>query len=174
MAYLVRKLNKRDNIISIGKATNIQAMVADAVTGEFRTKNGCLSTWRIERLDALNDAILAIVVTSSKIERMDFIVIDTMFLDQQHFEYAQTYAGQDIAVPDLQNTHYDISEITIARLADCAKLYQRVYRQDNCEEKYIVRYAEGEIKDILKQAQKAQRIKIGLLNNGIKKGLVGF
>ena len=172
MAYLVRKLNKRDNIVSIGQATSIQNMVADAVTGEFRTKNGCLSTWRIEKLDALNEAILAIVVTSSKIERMDFIVIDTMFLDQQHFVYAQTYAGQDIAVPDLQDTHYDISEITISRLVDCAKLYQCVYRLDDCQEKYIVRCAEGEIKDILKQAYNAQRIKMELLNNGIKKGLI--
>ena len=68
-------------------------MFADAATSEFRSKNGTLSTWRIEFIEKLDEAILAIVVTSSKIERMDFIVINTEYLDEQHLEYAQTYAG---------------------------------------------------------------------------------
>ena len=93
LPYLVRKLNKRENIDIIGNTENVENMFADAATSEFRSKNGTLSTWRIEFIEKLDEAILAIVVTSSKIERMDFIVINTEYLDEQHLEYAQTYAG---------------------------------------------------------------------------------
>ena len=93
MAYLVRKLNKRENVDVIGNTEDIENMFADAATAEFRSKNGTLSTWRIDSVDKLDEAVLAIVVTSSKIERMDFIVIDTDYLDEQHLEYNQTSTG---------------------------------------------------------------------------------
>ena len=36
---------------------------------------------------------------------MDFIIIDTDILSKNSLEYRQTYAGQEIAIPDLQDTH---------------------------------------------------------------------
>ena len=171
MAYLVRKLNKRDNIDIIGNTVDIENMFADAATAEFKSKNGTLSTWRIESLDKLDEAVLAIVVTSNKIERMDFIVIDTNYLDEQHLEYNQTYAGQKIAVPDLQDTHYDIINITIPRLINCTCVYRRVFKEDRDRGIYIVRYVEGDIKDLLNKAILASRLEINSLNKGIKNNL---
>lgn len=157
---------------TIGTATNIQDMFADAATTEFRTKNGTLSTWRIEDISELDEAILAIVVTSSKVERMDFIIINTEYLDEHNLEYNQTYAGQDIAVPDLQDTHYDIINITIPSLIKCTCVYRRVFEADNNNEIYIVRYVEGDIKELLKKANSENRIDLEKLNKGIKKELV--
>lgn len=171
MAYLVRKHNKRENVDIIGNTEDVENMFADAATAEFRSKNGTLSTWRIDSVDKLDEAVLAIVVTSSKIERMDFIVIDTDYLDEQHLEYNQTYAGQRIAVPDLQDTHYDIINITIPRLINCTCVYRRVFKEDKDQGVYLVRYVEGDIRDLLEKAAIASRLDMNSLNKGIKKEL---
>lgn len=172
MSYLVRKLNKRANIDIIGKTEDVETMFADAATAEFRSKNGTLSTWRIDSINKLDDAVLAIVVTSSKVERMDFILIDTDYLDEQQLEYSQTYAGQKIAVPDLQDTHYDIINITIPRLINCTCVYRKVFLEDKDQGIFLVRYTEGDIRDLLVKASDESRLVIDTLNNGIKKVLL--
>lgn len=171
MAYLVRKLNKIENVDLIGNTEDIENMFADAATAEFRTKNGTLSTWRIEGVDRLDEAVLAIVVTSTKIERMDFIIINTDYLDEHKLEYSQTYAGQEIAVHDLQDTHYDIVNITIPKLTKCTCVYRRVFVDDNDRGIFIVRYVEGDIRDLLKRAAMCSRLDMNILNKGIKRAL---
>ena len=152
MAFLVRKLGKMDEIFSLLDKTDVQKVYADIPTMEFRSKNGTLSTWYINSLDEIGNAVLAIAVTSSDITKMDFIIINTDILTENALEYKQTYAGLDIAIPDLQNTHYDIVDITIEKLINCTKVYQKIVELDTNGEKYIVRYAAGEIKDMLKCA----------------------
>ena len=65
MAFLVRKLGKMDEIFSLLKSTDIQEVYADIPTTEFRSKNGTLSTWRIDSLDDIGNAVLAIAITST-------------------------------------------------------------------------------------------------------------
>lgn len=171
MAYLVRKLFKRENVEKIGKSDSIDTMYADGPVGEFRTTDGTLSTWSIDSLDKLEDAVLAIVVTSSDISKMDFVIIDTEILDKNGLDYKQTYAGQKIAVPDLQDTHYDIVGITLHKLFDCTKVLKVVYQNDNNDDIYIVRYAAGEIKDLLNKANSENRLDLTILNPKLQKYL---
>ena len=77
MPYLVRKINKRKNMDLLNEISDFNTLSADLPTGEFRTTNGTLSTWIIDSLEDINNAVLAIAVTSSKLSKMDFIVIDT-------------------------------------------------------------------------------------------------
>lgn len=158
MPFLVRKLIKRDRIYELLKEEELGNITADIPTTEFRTKNGTLSTWRIESLDELENAVLAIVVSSSEISRMDFIVIDTKKLDEQGLLYDQTYAGLDIAIPDLQKSHYDIINISLDKLFDCTKLYQSIITDDSHKEVFVRRYAAGEIRDLLEKALVDDRI----------------
>lgn len=158
MAFLVRKLGKMDEIFSLLEETNIQKVYADIPTTEFRSKNGTLSTWFINSLDDIDNAVLAIAVTSSDITKMDFIVIDTDILEENSLEYKQTYAGQDIAIPDLQDTHYDIVGVTVEKLVACTRVYQRIVEQDPVGETYIIRYAAGQIKDLLRVAIEENRV----------------
>lgn len=158
MAFLVRKLGKMDEIFSLCDKSDIKKVYADIPTMEFRSKNGTLSTWRINSLEEIGNAVLAIAVTSSDITKMDFIIINTDLLTENSLEYKQTYAGQDIAIPDLQDTHYDIIGVTIEKLVNCTKVYQRIVELDPNGETYIIRYAAGEIKDLLKSAIEEHRV----------------
>lgn len=158
MAFLVRKLNKVEDILSLNGETDLSKIYADIPTMEFRTKNGTLSTWYINSIDDIENAVMAIAVSSTEISKMDFIVIDTEILEDNSLDFKKTYAGQDIAIPDLQDTHYDILDITIDKLVICTKVYQTIVMQDPECESYIVRYAAGEIKDMLKKAMHEHRV----------------
>ena len=169
MSYLVRKIIKRENIDEIGETANINEMYADAATYEFRSKNGMLSTWMIDSIEKINDAILAILVTSNKIDTMDFILLNTEVLKKYQLEYKRTYAGLDIAVPDLQDTHYDIYNITIPKLINCVSVYKDTFLSDNKQEIFIIRKIEQELINILKEAHENNRIVFEKLNKGVKK-----
>ena len=158
MAFLVRKLNRMEEVFSLVGVTDIHEIYADIPTTEFRTKKGTLSCWHIETLEEIENAVLAVAITSSDITKMDFIVIDTDFIHTNSLSFEQTYAGQDIAIPDLQNTHYDIIGITTDKLINCTKIYQSVAELDPDGNRFIIRYTAGEIKDLLKQAIEAERI----------------
>ena len=75
MAYLVRKINKKKNIDALRGNLNVDELTADMPTGELRTTNGTLSTWIVESLGELNEAILAIAVTSSKVSKIQKYLI---------------------------------------------------------------------------------------------------
>ena len=158
MPFLVRKLGKMDKLFSLRDRRNIAETHADIPTTEFRTRDGALSTWHIDSLDDIENAVLAIAVSSSEIAKMDFIIISTDILSENSLNYKQTYAGQDIAIPDLQNTHYDIIDVSIEKLINCTKVYQTVVKMDPEGKIYIVRYAAGEIKDLLKKALDNNRV----------------
>lgn len=160
MAFLVRKLVKRDKIYKIINE-DINNISADIPTTEFRTTNSTLSTWRIESIDDLQKAVLAIAVSSSEISRMDFIVIDTDILDQKKLSYKYTYAGSDIAVPDLQDMHCDIIDITVSKLIDFLVVYQEIFATDANNSIFIRRFSAGEIKDLLEKAIQEGRVDKG-------------
>lgn len=159
MSFLVRKLNKRDQLNTLIEHKDILDICADVPTNEFRTTKGALSTWIIETLAELDNAVLAIAVSSSKISKMDFIVMDTGLLDKNGLEYKQTYAGMEIPIPDLQDTHYDIINISLKKLLDCSNVYKIILSQESYEkEKYIIRFTEAEIKEKLKKAIEDNRV----------------
>lgn len=172
MSYLVRKINKRKNLDYLKCVTDMCDVNADMPTGEFKTTNQNLSTWHINSLEELNDAVLAIAITSSEITRMDFIVINTDILDENKLQYDQTYAGMKIAVPDLQDTHYDIQEISLKKLENCCEVYKKILQDDDEKEIYIVRYASGQIKDLIKAAIKANRVDINKAKGKIKETML--
>lgn len=163
MPFLVRKLNKRDALCQkYSKKMDVRDMVADVPTSEFKTKDGTLSTWYIQDLKELGKAELAIAVTSTRIEKMDFIIINTSILDQQGLVYVQSYPGQDIVIPELQKLHYDITGITLSRLSACAEVYQKIILDDNDAGTYVVRSTASQIKQLLKKAMEENKVNINL------------
>ncbi len=153
MPFLVRKINKRDKLATLIASEFVEDIYADVPTNEFKTSEGTLSTWLIERLEDINNAVLAIAVSSSKISKMDFIIIDTELLVENGLNYKKTYAGMELPIADLQNTHYDIVDISLKKLVNCTNVYKIIYSRENEDEEiYIKRFAEPEIKEMLKKA----------------------
>lgn len=153
MSFLVRKLNNRDKLTSLFDKECVEDIYADIPTTEFKTTNGSLSTWIIDSLEDLENAVLAIATSSTKISKMDFIVIDTDLLDKNELQYEQTYAGMNLPIPDLQDKHYDIIGISLKKLINCANVYKTILaKEPEDEERYIVRFTEPAIKEMLQKA----------------------
>lgn len=170
MPFLVRKINKRDQLSKLVDKECVEDIYADVPTCEFRTTGGNLSTWLIDRLEDIDNAVLAIAVSSSQISKMDFIIIDTVVLDQNGLEYKQTYAGVELPIADLQNTHYDILGISLKKLTNCTNVYKVIYSKENDEEeKFIKRFTELEIKEILKKAISENRVDKSKASKPIRK-----
>lgn len=159
MSFLVRKLNKRGNLDILMQNDNVEDIFADVSTNEFRTTKGTLSTWIIDNIEDLDNAVLAIALSSTKITKMDFIIMDTKLLEGVNLNYKKTYAGIEIPIADLQDTHYDIIDVSVKKLVDCTKVYKSIYSNENQdEEKYIIRVTEAEIKEKLKKAISDNRV----------------
>ena len=170
MPFLVRKINKRDQFPKLIDKECVEDIYADVPTCEFRTTNGSLSTWLIENLEDIDNAVLAIAVSSSQISKMDFIIIDTEVLAKNGLEYKQTYAGMELPIADLQNTHYDILDISLKKLISCTNVYKSIYSQEkDDEEQFIKRFTEAEIKEILKKAISENRVDISKASKSIRK-----
>lgn len=158
MGYLVRKLIKRTKLDDIVTESNLENISADIPTTEFRTTDSNLSTWKIDKLEELDSAVLAIAVTSSELSRLDVIVIDEEILKEHELIYKQTYAGIDLIIPELQNIHYDIMNINYSKLKDCMDVYKKIFQKDVDGNMYIKRYSIGKIKEMLLDALKQDKI----------------
>ena len=159
MPFLVRKINKRDQFSTLLAQDSVEDIHADVPTCEFKTAQGTLSTWLIESLEDIDNAVLAIAVSSSKISKMDFIVIDTDILDQNGLAYKKTYAGIELPIADLQDTHYDIINISLKKLTNCATVYKTIYSQESVDVgKFLLRFSKTEIKEKLKKAISEDRV----------------
>lgn len=151
MAFLVRKIMHRaafdDEAL---KQTELGEISSDIPTSEFRTTKSTLSTWYIEDLESINKAILAILLSSSEINRTDFIIMDTDELDKKNFTYENTEPGVSLPIESLESIHYDIVNLTLNKLTDCAEIY--INTMNEYPDKRIFRLNKKEAKDIIKKA----------------------
>lgn len=175
MPFLVRKILKDESIEHIENIedTDYLHQSADVPTTEFRTKHSALSTYIINNLEELDKAVLAIATTSSKLSSMEFIILDTAILDAIGLKYEQTFPGMEIPYEEMQDFHYDIVDVNIENLSKCLEAYKKTMELDDNKSIYIVDYAEGKIKDLVKTAIEQKKInmdKVPLeLNKAINK-----
>ena len=167
MGFLVRKLANKNHIDLIKTCKNILEIDADIISTEFRTSKNSLSTWRIEKIEDVNEAILAIISTSERYSKMDFIVIDEEYLKERSLKYEQTFAGKEIPIKELQNTHFDLQELSLAKIIDCINVYQMIGTNDS-NNIFVFRKTESEVKKLFKNAIDEGRVQIELLSNELK------
>jgi hypothetical protein len=164
MAVFVRKLNNRKNIDSIRNSSNVEDTPADAVTSEFRTKNNTLPVWQVSDHDSAEQGILAIALSSSSIDTMDFVLLEEERLKETGLNIVQTPSGKN-PYADAGGMHFDISDICLKSLSDICKLYKCT------DDKYIVRKTKNELKKLILQAHGAGLINIPNANDNVKKDL---
>lgn len=151
MGFLVRKIMKRPLFDEdVLKQDNLGEISSDIPTSEFKTKNSTLSTWHIDDLKSLDNAILAISLSSTEIRTMDFIVIKTEELDTKGLVYSQTNPGILLPIQSLESTHYDILNLTLNKLRVCTELYINILSES--QNTRVIRYTTSALKQKIKQA----------------------
>ena len=168
MAYLVRKI-RRPYLDRIKSAKVFSEIEADVVTSELRTQHNTLSTWRIERIDDVSEAILAIATSSTKIEKMDFIVIDEAAVFERGLK---TINSKSYATPIecLQDMHYDIADLKVEGLGKITDIYKLMAEKD--ENKYVISLFKSDVKKLLSEALAQRRFIVDDANEQLREDLI--
>ncbi len=150
MAYLVRKISRAKWPEQICKVTDI---MADAIS-DIRTSGNTLSVWKIDSLEQLDEAALALAVSSktSKIEKMDIVWIDEECFHSKGISIVE--ADGDTAVGDLIKTHRDLCGLNYKLLGDIAE----IIIGELLHNKNYKRYTKNSVQKALCNAYRNRRI----------------
>jgi hypothetical protein len=161
MSYLVRKITRskwpKENFDQI----MINNLRADAITSCLRTSSDTLSTWEIDTIDQLDEAVLALLVNQDKIENMDVITIEKDEITNRGFQIVKSPGKTH--VPDLIDTHQDVSFLTYDSIGEFAKIILHTFGQ-----KKYTRIKKKRLIEILKKAVEGGRVNIEHLKDEVR------
>lgn len=136
------------------------AIRADAVTGCLKTIGDRVSVWRCENDPKDVDEVFLALATGSKsssFETMDIVVLPENELADAGL-VAESSEG-DTAVEDLKERHFDLAYLDLDKLAGLARIVASRVKSSQ-----VVRRTERQIKDLVRQAVSAGRVRRDELN----------
>ncbi|WP_124116125.1 hypothetical protein [Paenibacillus xylanexedens] len=145
MSFLVRKVTK-SKWPNSDADVDIANVSADAVSSCLRTSQNKLSTWEIESLDKIEDAVLALISNADRIENMDVITIEKDNIRGLGFILDEQTPGKTV-VDDLKDTHIDICELNYKTIGEFAAVIVSAFK----EERHL-RFTRRAIEGIVKKA----------------------
>lgn len=157
MGYFVRKISKGK-----WKSDSDDAVIkADALTSCLRTSGNTLSFWRVEDLNQIDEAKLAIASSNSNLDTFDIVVFSTAEMEALGAPIVAT-PGQT-ACTDLENTHRDLAELNSDHLIKLSYAVLDKVKQDEVE-----RVTLAKARTMMKAAVDSQRLDVSKLPDAIK------
>ena len=164
MSILVRRINraKWEQVLNEDDASDSSA---DAITNCLKTTNNDLSVWKIDTIDGLENAILALITgrQQSKLSKLHYVLLDEKVVLEKGLLLIDSEEG-DTAVSSLRSTHRNISKLTYHKLGIIKDLITNHLKEQ--EETF---FTKTQLKDILKKAIKEKKINKELLNSELLK-----
>ena len=146
MSILVRRINraKWQQIINEDDTSDSSA---DAITNCLKTTNNDLSVWKIDTIEGLENAILALITGSqqTKLSTLHYVLLDENVVLEKGLSLKESEG--DTNVESLKNTHKDISKLTYKRLGIIKDLI--IEQLENDDETF---FTKSKLKEILKKA----------------------
>jgi hypothetical protein len=158
MSILVRRINraKWQQIINEDDASDVSA---DAITNCLKTTNNDLSVWKINTIEGLEDAILALITgrQQSKLSTLHYVLLEESVVLERGLILKESIG--DTVIESLSSTHKDISTLTYSRLGTVKDLIL-----DKLKDNKETFYTKAQLKGILKNAISTGRVNINFLN----------
>lgn len=165
MSLLVRKIAKSKWPKEDFEGFDIKDLKADAITSCLRTSDDTLSTWEISSLTDLPDAVLALVSSFERLDKIDVVIIDKAEVIQRGFEIADTPGNTP--VEKLQQTHRDITGLTYQTVGD----FSRLLLDTMGTQGRVERYTATKVKKLLNTAINQGILEVHSLKEGVRKSL---
>lgn len=158
MAFFVRKINDLDNLKTIQDADDVSLLEADILKAEFATNGGTLSTWKINDIDEIDEAVLATSICFRQLSDMYFLLLDESLFSSNQVEIKQEESGHYLC-DTLENRHYNIKNITVGNIKNSILLIKSAIQKENIDDPSIIFLkTESEIRDIITEAYKTNKI----------------
>lgn len=151
MAFFVRKITRAKWPES---EVSVEEIPADVISIDLRTQQNRLSFWRIETLDDLEKAALALAVSSNtkSIEKIDVVYISEEEIRAAGIVIDNNSPG-DTVVGDLMKLHCDFCELNYGSLGRISILIN-----NNMQGNHYKRYSRKELRGMVGKAFRDQRI----------------
>ncbi|MBB1150791.1 hypothetical protein H4K35_11805 [Myroides sp. NP-2] len=162
MPILVRRINRA----KWGQNCNendLEDSSADAITNCLKTNNNDLSVWRIESIDQLENALLALITSKqqSKLSTLHYVLIDEELLKANDLNLSETPG--DTVIESLKDSHRDINNLTYSRLGKMKNIILNCLNEDD---KYNF-ITKSKLKAFLKKAIADGKIQRDILNSDL-------
>ncbi|MEG1142832.1 MAG: hypothetical protein RSE41_10400 [Clostridia bacterium] len=162
--YYARKLSKNTTIEKL-KAKNIDEIhliEADILKQELSTTGNTLSFWRVECLEEKDDALKAILLSTTSIIKTQFILVKKEIFDKYGLKFndnkGQTgYKGFDVLHSDMINLNYMKIELVL-----------KAFKEAIEDEKAIPKYEKGKVKELIKEVVESNLLDEEQLNENLK------
>lgn len=165
MTYLVRKISKSKWPKGKFQDFDIKDLRADAITSCLRTTSDTLSTWEIESLELLDEAVLALVANFERIDTIDVAVLKTTTVTESGFTI-KNETGNTPA-EHIKEWHKNVVDLKFNSIGEFSKLII------NClEEKQVYRYNATKVKKILVDALNEGKINKSRLKDGFYEKII--
>lgn len=164
MSFLVRKIAR-----SKWPSNDFEQMVkdeipADALSNCMKTSKNTLSTWEIESLDNIEEAVLALVASGDHIDTIHVVYIERDNMESKGLNISDIEGKTP--VKDLVDTHKDIAALTYQSVGEFANLILGELKQ-----KKEKRYAKSDLVKIINKAIENGRLDPIELKEGIRSKL---
>lgn len=158
MSIVVRRIN-RAKWQQVLDENNITDSSADAITNCLKTTKNDLSVWKIDSIDDLNIAILALITGSqqTKLSKIDYVYFEENDLSDRGLSLNETIG--DTVIEAYKDKHRDISELTYSKLGVIKDLIIEFLNKN--DENFMTR---SDLKKLIKSAIDTDIIKIQDLN----------
>lgn len=164
MCFYVRKIT-RSKWTPNENITDVSELSADAITNCLRTTGNSLSIWKIDSIDELKDAVLAIASQQDRLDTIDIVIIDKDKIDEKNLSLTKS-SGITI-YKDFINRHYDICNLTHSSLGKVALIIVE-YCKKNSDNVNVQRFNKTNLKEIIKEGIANHKILITELKEKIK------
>lgn len=162
MTLLVRKINRAkwvQNDISKGAEVS-----ADAVTHCMKTSGNTLSTWKIDSIEEVEEAVLAIAAAQDHLDTFHVVCLDNKYLVDNGIS---TDSSPGITpVKELIDSHVDLCELTYRGLGVIADQTRQAFVN-----KSVLEYRFRQLKELLKKAIKDGRLNADDLKESVRNKL---
>ena len=152
--YYIRKLSKLSTLAKIKNTENINDVPADLLKQELITTANTLSFWKCDSLTDTRDAIKAILLSTTGIEKSQFIILDDEMLDEIGVRRDNSQKGKT-GYLGFEDLHVNFCELTYGKIGQIIRLIKDV----NTREELIPVLGKEDVKAFIREVYKA-----GLLN----------
>ncbi len=163
--HYIRKLGNSKNIAKF-QVLEDNDIDADVLKDEFRTQGNTLSFWKCEDISQQEDILKAILLSSSKIVKSDFIIVDESLIKKYKIETNPNMPGKT-GYKGFEDKHVDFDKLTYIKIGDLIRLYKEIINCGDC----IISKSKHEITEWIIDAIKTDKIDYDNLNKDLKNDL---
>jgi hypothetical protein len=163
MSILVRRIN-RAKWEQINNEDDISDSSADAITNCLKTTNNDLSVWKIDTIEGLEDAILALITRpdQTKLSTLHYVLLDENIVLEKGLTLTEEKGNT--VVESLKDTHKNISKLTYSRLGIVKDLIL-----DSLKDHEETFFTKAKLTKILNEAIKNGKVDKNTLNTELVK-----